>query len=197
MRKTLYNYSRFSYYSDVIKVFVFVLRFISSCSLYLYHAPRIIQFFLTFLWLESGAGAVEFIICHAEIQIAFVEEKKIVEVKYNFSCIKTSLLQILRKLVNKKNLIFTFFFTCVFFCFCFYQVLKTFPTTTKLLKSKLNMFCDLRCFYVLDSRVFILLTSVPFDLQQLSVLEKSHSNRRKRLRSTVCRYIPGTNFCSW
>jgi hypothetical protein len=27
-----------------------------------------------------GAGAVEFIICHAEIQIAFVEEKKITEV---------------------------------------------------------------------------------------------------------------------
>jgi hypothetical protein len=28
-----------------------------------------------------GAGAVEFIICHAEIQIAFVEEKKITEVE--------------------------------------------------------------------------------------------------------------------
>jgi hypothetical protein len=30
--------------------------------------------------LRVGAGAVEFIICHAEIQIAFVEEKKITEV---------------------------------------------------------------------------------------------------------------------
>nr|CAD1822272.1 unnamed protein product [Ananas comosus var. bracteatus] len=45
------------------------------------------------LYDTLGAGAVEFIICHAEIQIAFVEEKKIVE------------------------------------------VLKTFPTTTKLLKT--------------------------------------------------------------
>lgn len=36
-------------------------------------------------WLDthaynSGAGAVEFIICHAEVSIAFVEEKKIPEV---------------------------------------------------------------------------------------------------------------------
>ena len=28
----------------------------------------------------AGAGAVEFIICHAEIQVVFVEEKKIAEV---------------------------------------------------------------------------------------------------------------------
>lgn len=35
-------------------------------------------FFSSFLPL--GAGAVEFIICHAEIEVAFVEEKKIVEV---------------------------------------------------------------------------------------------------------------------
>lgn len=28
----------------------------------------------------AGAGAVKFIICHAEVSIAFVEEKKIVEV---------------------------------------------------------------------------------------------------------------------
>ena len=31
------------------------------------------------IWL--GAGAVEFIICHAEVTIAFVEEKKIPEVR--------------------------------------------------------------------------------------------------------------------
>ena len=38
--------------------------------------------FVTFssVFLPSGAGAVEFIICHAEIEVAFVEEKKIVEV---------------------------------------------------------------------------------------------------------------------
>lgn len=30
--------------------------------------------------MGTGAGAVEFIICHAEISIAFVEEKKIIEV---------------------------------------------------------------------------------------------------------------------
>lgn len=28
-----------------------------------------------------GAGAVEFIICHAEISVAFVEEKKLPEVQ--------------------------------------------------------------------------------------------------------------------
>lgn len=28
----------------------------------------------------AGAGAVEFIICHAEVSIAFIEEKKIAEV---------------------------------------------------------------------------------------------------------------------
>jgi predicted peroxiredoxin len=27
-----------------------------------------------------GAGAIEFILCHAEVEIAFVEEKKIAEV---------------------------------------------------------------------------------------------------------------------
>lgn len=31
-----------------------------------------------------GAGAVEFVLCHAEVQIAFVEEKKIGEV-YSFT----------------------------------------------------------------------------------------------------------------
>lgn len=30
-----------------------------------------------------GAGAVEFIICHAEVSIAFVEEMKIPEVYYD------------------------------------------------------------------------------------------------------------------
>lgn len=35
---------------------------------------------ISFLSFCLGAGAVEFIICHAEIQIAFVEEKKIAEV---------------------------------------------------------------------------------------------------------------------
>ena len=30
-----------------------------------------------------GAGAVEFILCHAEVQIAFVEENKIGEVCYS------------------------------------------------------------------------------------------------------------------
>lgn len=31
-----------------------------------------------------GAGAVEFIICHAEVPLAFVEEKKISEVRKCF-----------------------------------------------------------------------------------------------------------------
>jgi len=30
--------------------------------------------------MAVGAGAVEFVLCHAEVQIAFVEEKKIGEV---------------------------------------------------------------------------------------------------------------------
>lgn len=41
-----------------------------SCASSYYH-----YFFIV------GAGAVEFIICHAEVSIAFVEEKKIAEVK--------------------------------------------------------------------------------------------------------------------
>lgn len=36
--------------------------------------------FHTPIYVFLGAGAVEFIICHAEISIAFVEEKKIPEV---------------------------------------------------------------------------------------------------------------------
>lgn len=32
--------------------------------------------------LALGAGAVEFVICHAEVQIVFAEEKKIGEVLY-------------------------------------------------------------------------------------------------------------------
>jgi len=32
------------------------------------------------LFVHVGAGAVEFIICHAEVSIAFAEEKKIPEV---------------------------------------------------------------------------------------------------------------------
>jgi len=32
------------------------------------------------LFLGLGAGAVEFVICHAEVEIVFVEEKKIGEV---------------------------------------------------------------------------------------------------------------------
>lgn len=35
---------------------------------------------LLLLVLTVGAGAVEFILCHAEVQIAFAEEKKIGEV---------------------------------------------------------------------------------------------------------------------
>jgi len=35
--------------------------------------------------MVSGAGAVEFIICHAEVSIVFVEEKKIPEVSTNRS----------------------------------------------------------------------------------------------------------------
>jgi long-chain acyl-CoA synthetase len=30
--------------------------------------------------MAVGAGAVEFVLCHAEVQIAFVEEKKVGEV---------------------------------------------------------------------------------------------------------------------
>lgn len=30
--------------------------------------------------LDAGAGAVEFILCHAEVEIAFTEEKKIEQV---------------------------------------------------------------------------------------------------------------------
>lgn len=33
-----------------------------------------------FFFVRVGAGAVEFIICHAEVTIAFIEEKKIPEV---------------------------------------------------------------------------------------------------------------------
>lgn len=36
------------------------------------------SFTAVLLWL--GAGAVEFIICHSEVSIVFVEEKKIPEV---------------------------------------------------------------------------------------------------------------------
>jgi hypothetical protein len=33
------------------------------------------------MWI--GAGAIEFILCHAEVEIAFVEEKKIEEVHFS------------------------------------------------------------------------------------------------------------------
>jgi len=34
--------------------------------------------------MAVGAGAVEFVLCHAEVQIAFVEEKKIGEILKTF-----------------------------------------------------------------------------------------------------------------
>lgn len=41
-----------------------------------------VMYFSCYLF-HVGAGAVEFIICHAEVKIAFVEEKKIPEVISN------------------------------------------------------------------------------------------------------------------
>ena len=40
------------------------------------------------LWL--GAGAVEFIICHSEVSIVFVEERKIPEVHLIYKCLRVT-----------------------------------------------------------------------------------------------------------
>ena len=83
---------------------------------------------------DTGVGAIEFIICHSEVSIAFAEEKKIPEVLLSkpsvlqqFNC-QEAFESCVQSFVNSQS--------HPNICFETFQLFKTFPNATKYLKSK-------------------------------------------------------------
>lgn len=132
----------------------------------------------------SGANAVEFIINHAEVSTAFVQENKIPSV--GIHCVNSLYC----------NVTVTYDHDKLWFSLCFMQILSCLPRCCLHLKSEYKLL-TIWSTWNLSGRIWIRIQTTVSFLQLLSALQMFLAHRRRKLKNLGSLAFLGRNFYSW